>query len=394
MISPDPGAFTYWDEGSSSSISTQAALPNVQYLVIKKSDINNKDCEQFFLSFNGTGTTKTWTENSVTTTYTTSLDITKGYLRIRSTSDNTYNVFKVVAKGYYNGGGGGPVDPLFSATTTSTGDYYLSVIDAELNNLMEIYVVYVGSTTQDCPVDSEQCLLEFSLTLSGIYNQAIVSDPKYSFQINDGQTPPNLDSFGLAQNFKNSIYLNNTTSKIAGATGGSDNSIFGYNAGITMSTATAITFIGASAGSDHKTGYSNTFLGAYSGTKNISGNSNVFIGVSSGASSSVASRNIYIGNESGYGVIGVDNVFLGHWSGRYNLNGNRNTFIGTLAGTGSSNISNSIAIGYGAAPSASNQLVLASAQYPLGTSSVVPTFTNTFLNVKINGMDMKIPLYI
>jgi hypothetical protein len=76
--------------------------------------------------------------------------------------------------------------------------------------------------------------------------------------------------------------------------------------------------------------------------------------------------------------------------GYNNCTGKNNVFLGICAGF-SGNFNNSIAIGAYAQPNANGQLALASSLLPLGTSSA-GTFS-FFLNARINGIDLKIPLY-
>ena len=142
-----------------------------------------------------------------------------------------------------------------------------------------------------------------------------------------------------------------------------------------MSVATSSTFIGASAGAAIKTGTANTFIGAAAGMKGMT-----------------ASNNVYIGAYSGFNNMKDSNVFIGAYSG-FNNNGLRNVFIGASAGSAAAaaTVNNSIAIGFDATPTADNQLVIASTQYPLGTAST-GVFSH-YLNAKINGIDVKIPIY-
>lgn len=326
--------------------------------------------ESWLRSLNGTGFTATY--NSISYSY--SKYLTKGYISIRNASNVIHN-FKVVSLGWYSSAVTPSDRPSGTSTfnsLTSANDpqYWLAVVDDAVNNLMSIYVDYVGSTSYTSFTDADSVVISQSSTLP-----ITVAQPSFSFQISDGQSPAGLDAFGLAINGRNSIHLNNYTRNIFGSTGSRDATVIGYNAGWTMSVATSSTFIGASAGAAMKTGTANTFIGAAAGMKGMT-----------------ASNNVYVGAYSGFNNMKDSNVFIGANSG-YNNNGNRNIFIGASAGSAAaaSTVNNSIAIGFDATPTADNQLVIASSQYPLGTASA-GVFSH-YLNAKINGIDVKIPIY-
>jgi hypothetical protein len=160
------------------------------------------------------------------------------------------------------------------------------------------------------------------------------------------------------------------------------------------------TYIGYQAGFSDPNPTANTYIGLYSGQ--YAGSSpngvkeNVFIGPFSGQGQSNTTRNngcgnIFIGRESGrLKSSGNDNVFIGNSTGRNNTTGLNNTFIGAFVAT-ASNYSSTIAIGAYAKPTSNNQLVIASEEAPIGTASS-GVFSH-FLNTKINGIDVKIPIY-
>jgi len=344
------GYFSYWQETSSSSGTDITTLgfdvSKVNKIQITKGSIASENLKlwDWFKSFNGTGNTANFGNPTPNVPYSYNTNLEKGYLRIRSSSDNTYNIFKVVAKGYYSLGQTPVIPPSTYIETglnsTIVPKYYLAVWDSEVNNggavgnndiygILNIYVDYIGTVQASVsPTDNEQCYIDFSTSLANIYNQVIVADPAYSFQINDGQTPANLDAYGLAINNRNSLFLNNLTRNIKGATGSRDTTLIGSGAGITMSFATASTFIGASAGAAHKSGYSNTFVGAYAGIKNVTGH-----------------RNTFIGESAGYNNLEDDNIFVGAGAGFRNVSGCGNVFVGIAAGAGATYSHESVFIG-------------------------------------------------
>jgi len=366
-VNPSTGGFAYWEE-TTISRTNQSNLTLVNRIQLTKSTLNGVDMDSWLKSLNGTGFTGTL--NSVSHTY--SKTLTKGYISIRNSSNVVHN-FKVVAEGWYSSA----VTPndrpsgtsTFNSLTSTSNDpeYWLAVQDDNVNQLLSIYVDYMGSTYTSFS-DSDDVVISKSET-----PPITVAQPALTFQISDGNS--GLDAFGLAINGRNSLHLNNYTRSILGSTGSRDATVIGYNAGWTMSTATSSTFIGASAGAAIKTGPANTFVGAAAGMK-----------------AATASNNVFVGAYSGFNNFKDSNVFIGSNSG-YNNNGNRNIFIGASAGSAAAaaTVNNSIAIGFDATPTADNQLVLASSQYPLGTASA-GVFSH-YLNAKINGIDVKIPIY-
>jgi len=168
-----------------------------------------------------------------------------------------------------------------------------------------------------------------------------VASPAFSFQINNGNSTAGLTAFGVAQFSSNSLHFNNSSAYLSG-TSSTRNTLIGFGSGASMSTGSNNTFMGASAGSANTIGFNNTYIGSFAG-----------------------------------GNLGT---------------GSNNTFIGAFAGTASIGYNNVIAIGSYASPTADNQLVIASSQYPIGTASS-GVFSH-FLNTNINGVDVKIAIYL
>lgn len=240
---------------------------------------------------------------------------------------------------------------------------------------------------------------------------------------------------GYTNRADNNVFIGNDTG--LQNTTGDENFFIGTNAGCLNTSGGKNLYLGYLAGAQSGIGNYNAFIGSYAGCRNVSGSYNTFIGYSAGERATFAQNNtfigqyagrftgalaggdsvcdnLYVGNYSGQGESnslanvscantflgqlagqkkqsGNENVFIGYQSGRYNFTGQRNIFIGSLSATGSNGISDSIVIGYAAVPTANNQFVLASTQVPVGTASS-GVFSH-FLNAKINGIDMKIPLY-
>ena len=386
---PAIGSFTYWKGTSNSgSGAVVSNLADVQFISITLQDINGISNEAFFKSLNsyatGSNTTSnvTITVSGTPTTYTVSNSTVKGYLRIRSTTDSTYNLFKVVSRGYYFNLGdtnftldSGPTSPIAPQAVGPNGAFYnLAAMDQELVNggslssgagLYFIWVDYVGSISQGKPSDEENCYIDFSTSLANLYNQVIVASPAFSFQINDGQNPANLAAFGVAQFSSNSLYLNNSSDK-RGGTSSQNNTFVGFNAGITMSTGAGNTFVGASAGSLTKTGRCNTFVGNYAGRNNIDAIANTFIGQDAGSKNQQASWNTYVGVGAGFNTTSSSPTQ------------SRNTFIGGGAGAGVTYSCESVLVGYNAG-GLGNNLEHATFVGAYAGSITATTGSNTFV---------------
>ncbi|MBA4323038.1 MAG: hypothetical protein C0408_09505, partial [Odoribacter sp.] len=142
---------------------------------------------------------------------------------------------------------------------------------------------------------------------------------------------------------------------------GSNNLMFGYQAGYFSTTGDWNLFMGSQAGA-HNSGAKNLFFGYQSGWTNTTGSANIFMGPLSGGYNSSGSDNVYIGNEagytgatgnrniaigtqSGYKTNGISNIFLGYQSGYNNTTGMQNVFFGTQAGVGNTTGYNNIFMG-------------------------------------------------
>jgi hypothetical protein len=396
-MSPTVGSFTYW-KGTSNAGSGQVVtdLSTVQFISITLQDINGISNEAFFKSLNSYATGSNTTSNvtisvsGTSTTYTVSNSTVKGYLRIRSTTDSTYNLFKVVSRGYYfnlgdtNFADSGPTSPISPQAVGPNGAFYnLAAMDQELANggslsagagLYFIWVDYVGSTSEGNPSDGENCYIDFSTSLANLYNQVIVASPAFSFQINDGQNPANLAAFGVAQFSSNSLYLNNS-SRLRAGTSSFNNTFVGFNAGITMSTGTGNTFVGASAGSRNKTGRCNTFIGNYAGRCNTDAFANTFVGQDAGSKNQLASWNTYIGVGAGFNTITTI------------ATPSNNTFIGGAAGAGVTSSLDSVLVGFGAGSFANN--LDHSTFVGVYAGSLTATGSNTFIGAYSGSSNMR-----
>ena len=123
---------------------------------------------------------------------------------------------------------------------------------------------------------------------------------------------------------------------------------------------------------------------SYSGTNNIglginslafnTGSDTIALGQNS-STSNTGEQVIAIGLEAGYGNTGDNNIFLGSYT------------------NASAGISNAIVLGRGASATESNTIVLGSTVTPLLTSATGTT-TGKYLIVRLNGQNVKLPIYV
>ncbi len=114
---------------------------------------------------------------------------------------------------------------------------------------------------------------------------------------------------------------------------GQANTLFGTDAGLSLTTGNSNTFIGYQSGRSNTTGIRNTFMGNLSGFYNTTGKTNTFIGYQSGYYNTEGSNNTFMGYSSGrYTTTGRKNTYLGFKSGYTNVSGTGNVFLGRYAG--------------------------------------------------------------
>jgi Chaperone of endosialidase len=141
-------------------------------------------------------------------------------------------------------------------------------------------------------------------------------------------------------------------------TTGGGNSAFGGEALISDTSGSDNTALGWSALGENTTGSDNTAVGTNALFENRTGSENVAVGMNAGAAGSF---NTSCGDYSLISNDGQFNVGIGFFALSQNATGNNNTAIGDSAGPISSGLSNTNALGYGAQPTASNQVVLGNA---------------------------------
>ncbi|MFZ5941618.1 MAG: tail fiber domain-containing protein [Bacteroidota bacterium] len=121
----------------------------------------------------------------------------------------------------------------------------------------------------------------------------------------------------------------------SGNTGGDQNVTIGYQAGMT-GTGYNNVLLGYKAGYSGS-GYNNVIQGYQAGYR-YNGNNSVIIGDNAGYNAVEGWSNVFIGNKAGYnnngssGSAGARNVFIGREAGYANTTGGDNAYIGTFAG--------------------------------------------------------------
>jgi hypothetical protein len=116
-------------------------------------------------------------------------------------------------------------------------------------------------------------------------------------------------------------------------TEGANNTFYGQNAGLSITSGIQNTFIGKNAGYSNTTAYYNTFLGDSAGLSTTAGDFNTFVGNHAGFNNNAGEENVFLGESSGVeNTTGIQNVFLGTLCGNKTTIGCGNTFIGYRAG--------------------------------------------------------------
>jgi len=113
------------------------------------------------------------------------------------------------------------------------------------------------------------------------------------------------------------------------------NTLYGIQAGNSITSGSYNTFVGYQTGYSTTTGGNNSFYGRQAGYNNTTGNFNSFFGKDAGFSNTSNGENSFFGNSSGYNSTGYYNSFFGSYSGYSNTSGNANSFFGL--GSGRSN---------------------------------------------------------
>ena len=192
-----------------------------------------------------------------------------------------------------------------------------------------------------------------------------------------------------------SLFMGNAAG--SGATDAASSNFLGNNAGLGATDAYQSNFLGDSAGVNAANANSSNFIGGGAGVGATNASSSNFFGNNAGYGATGANGSNFIGAAAGYGATGANrSIFLGTNSGTNIVTGTKNICIGSNTGadtTTLSAISGCIILGDSAKATASNQLVLGSAETPLSViagGSLASSLSG--LKVNINGTVYTIPL--
>lgn len=179
----------------------------------------------------------------------------------------------------------------------------------------------------------------------------------------------------------NNTGTNNLFAGASVSTGGTDNAIYGANAG-SANTGNFNVILGANAATSKTSGDLNTIVGWFAG-KVASNAGNTLVGAQAGENLT-GGPNTFIGEKSGRNTTtGTLNVYIGNSAALTNTTGDKSTIIGYGADVGSAALGNANAIGYKAYVTASNSMVLggingvngATANTNVGIGTTAPTAT-------------------
>ena len=110
------------------------------------------------------------------------------------------------------------------------------------------------------------------------------------------------------------------------------NTLYGTDAGASLTTGIYNTLIGNQAGYSITTGTRNVFMGNATGYSTATGWYNVFLGNSAGYNNITGGQNVFVGHRAGYSATKGGNTYIGHQAGYNNVFGENNVFLGNQAG--------------------------------------------------------------
>ena len=133
--------------------------------------------------------------------------------------------------------------------------------------------------------------------------------------------------FGYATGISNTTGVGNS---FFGALDGASGT--GNPPGLSNTTGSYNTAIGAAALLSNTTANNNTAVGYQAGYSNTTGIQNTYIGQGAGYSNSTSAYNCFVGQNAGYNATGASNTLLGVSAGYYITSGAKNTVIGQYNG--------------------------------------------------------------
>ena len=110
------------------------------------------------------------------------------------------------------------------------------------------------------------------------------------------------------------------------------NAVFGYEAGMALTTGVGNFLAGYRAGRNNTVANYNVFIGTRAGYSNTAGHDNIFIGNQTGYTNQSGNYNVMLGTHAGYHATGSYSTYIGINSGPEVKSGDGNTFVGTNSG--------------------------------------------------------------
>ncbi|WP_151086825.1 beta strand repeat-containing protein [Hymenobacter baengnokdamensis] len=161
----------------------------------------------------------------------------------------------------------------------------------------------------------------------------------------------------VAYYYGNNLYLG-TSNLPATAPSGTQNTLAGTNAGLSLTSGINNAVLGYLAGDALTSGSSNALLGVQAGGSLTTGTDNVFVGHDPGYSNVSGSRNIGIGYNALANSTADDNVAVGNTAGVSITTGAFNTLLGSGANLSSTQRNRATALGYNARVDQDDAVVL------------------------------------
>jgi len=208
----------------------------------------------------------------------------------------------------------------------------------------------------------------------------------YAFSSNFlGSNAGNSATYASGSNFLGNGAGNNATSA-------SGSNFLGNGAGNNATSAFDSNFLGGSAGFGATYAARSNFLGNGAGYNATSASGSNFLGYGAGYNATSASYSNFLGNDAGYNATSASHSnFLGRNAG-INVTGSHNNIFGQNSNVSPSSLSGCLVIGVSALATQNNTIALGSTVVPFLTSGS-GTNTNSFMVVRLNGVNRKIPIW-
>ena len=238
-------------------------------------------------------------------------------------------------------------------------------------------------------VDFKQAQLRLTYQF-GVNYTDLFTNIAGDFEIN-----PSIGNIKLLKDLKTDRWIESNTNTFIGLnvigddtllhTTGNDgffNTIYGSNAGYSITTGYSNTILGYNTGYDITEGFQNVLIGNETAHNILTGYNNIGVGSYSLFENTHGYHNISIGIYSGFSnSVGINNVNIGSAANYFNQEGDNNTIIGYRAGRGTAlhNKSGNVFIGY----QAGYNEVLSNKLYIANTDTSTPLIGGDFSNKQV-----------